>query len=374
MAKRDYYEVLGVPKTASDDEIKKAYRKLAKKYHPDLNKDNKDAETKFKEVGEAYEVLSDKDKRARYDAYGHAGVDPSAAGGAGYGDFSGGFGGFDVGDIFESFFGGGFGGGRRATRAQKGADLGLAMTISFEEAAFGTKKTIEINVLQQCSVCHGSGAKAGTTPETCPTCHGSGQVRSSMGFFTTTRTCDACRGTGKIIKNPCDACHGQGTVRRRKKIDVSIPAGIDNGQRISVRGQGNAGKNGGPSGDVIITIRVTPHPIFTRSGDDVLCTVPLTFAEAALGAEIEVPTLDGKVKYNIPEGTQNGDIFKIRDKGITHIGARSRGDQIINIKVEVPKNLSAKQKELLRAFAAETGEKNHKEKKSFIDKIKKYMK
>ena len=195
-----------------------------------------------------------------------------------------------------------------------------------------------------------------------------------MGFFTTTRTCDTCRGTGKVIKTPCSACRGQGTVRRRKKIDVTIPAGIDNGQRISVRGQGNAGRNGGPAGDVIITVRVTPHPIFTRRGDDALCTVPLTFAEAALGAEVEVPTLDGKIKYNIPEGTQNGDIFRIRDKGITHIGGRGRGDQIINIRVEVPKNLNSKQKELLRAFAAETGEKNHKEKKGFIEKLKKYIK
>ncbi|MBO4898321.1 MAG: molecular chaperone DnaJ [Clostridia bacterium] len=374
MAKRDYYEVLGVPKTASDDEIKKAYRKLAKKYHPDLNKDNKDAEAKFKEVGEAYEVLSDKDKRARYDAYGHAGVDPNAAGGAGYGGFDG-FGGFDVGDIFDSIFGGGFGGGgRRANRAQKGADIGIALTISFEEAAFGTKKTIELNVLHQCETCHGSGAKAGTSPETCPTCHGTGQVRASMGFFSTTRTCDACRGTGKIIKNPCDTCRGQGLIRKRKKIDVSIPAGIDNGQRISVRGQGNAGKNGGPAGDIIITIQVTPHPIFVRRGDDVLCSVPLTFAEAALGAEIEVPTLDGKIKYTIPEGTQNGDTFKLRDKGITHIASRGRGDQILSIRVEVPKNLTSKQKDMLRAFAEEIGEKNYKEKKSFLDKIKKYMK
>lgn len=373
MAKRDYYEVLGISKTASDDEIKKAYRKLAKKYHPDLNKDNKDAEAKFKEVGEAYEVLSNKEKRSRYDNFGHAGVDPSAAGGGGYG--GAGFDGFDVGDIFESFFGGGFGGGgRRANAPQKGANIGLRVSVSFEEAAFGTKKSINVTRYEQCDTCHGSGAEPGTQPETCPTCHGTGQVRMNMGFITTQRTCDTCRGTGKIVKNPCHTCRGQGQVRKSRKIDVNIPAGVDTGLRISVRGQGNAGKNGGEPGDVILTISVTPHPIFKRQGDDVLCDVPITFAEAALGAEIEVPTLDGKRSYTIPEGTQNGDKFFIRDEGMNRLGGRGRGKEVLNIKVEVPKNLTPKQKELLRAFAEELGEKNHKEKKSFIEKLKSYFK
>ena len=369
MAKRDYYEVLGVDKSASDDDIKKAYRKLAKKYHPDLNKDNKEeAEAKFKEVSEAYEVLSDSSKRQRYDQFGHAGVDGNATGGYG----TGGFDGFDVGDIFESFFGGGFGGSSRSrTRAQRGSDIGQRITISFEEAAFGTSKTINITRMEECDHCHGSGAKAGTQPETCKTCGGTGQVRMSMGFMTTQRTCDACHGTGKIIKTPCEYCRGQGLVRKSRKIDVNIPAGIDNGQRISVRGQGNHGKNGGSAGDVIISVAVTPHPLFTRQGDNVLCDFVVTFAEAALGAKLEVPTLDGKVEFTLPEGTQSGSVFRLRDKGITHLQMRGRGDQLVKIIVEVPKNLNSKQKELLRAFADETGDKNNKQKKSFVDKIKK---
>ena len=369
MDKRDYYEVLGTSKNATDDEIKKAYRKMAKKYHPDLNKDNKEAEAKFKEVGEAYEVLSDGDKRARYDQFGHAAFDQSQGGGYGAGGF--GFDGFDVGDIFESFFGGGFGGGRRSTNtAQRGSNVGYNITISFSEAAFGVNKKINITKLEECEVCHGNGAKPGTSPETCPTCHGTGQIRSGSGFFITQRTCDKCRGVGKVIKNPCEGCKGAGQKRKNRTIDVNIPAGIDNGQRISVRGQGNAGKNGGPAGDVIITVSVAMHPIFVRRGVNVQCEIPVTFTEAALGAELEVPTLDGKVKFNIPEGTQNGDVFRLRDKGITHLGSKARGDQLITIKVEVPKNLTSKQKEILSAFAEETGEKNNREKKKFADKIK----
>ncbi len=374
MAKRDYYEVLGVQKGASDDEIKKAYRKLAKKYHPDLNKDNPEAEGKFKEVGEAYEILSDKEKRGRYDAYGHAGVDPNAAGGFGGGGF-GGFDGFDVGDIFDSFFGGGFGGGgrQRANAPQKGSNIGQSVTISFKEAAYGTTKTINISRYEDCEECHGSGAKKGTSPETCPSCRGTGQIRVNMGFITTQRTCDACRGTGKIIKTPCPSCKGAGATRKQKKIDVNIPGGIDTGQRISVRGQGNAGKNGGPAGDIILTVTVMPHPIFKRQGDNILCEIPITFSEAALGAEIEVPTLDGEIKYTIPEGTQNGATFRIKEKGMTRLGTRQRGDLIIKVRVEVPKNLTPKQKELLKEFEASLGEKNHKEKKSFIDKIKSHF-
>ena len=375
MAKRDYYEVLGVNKNASDDEIKKAYRKLAKKYHPDLNKDNPDAEVKFKEVGEAYEVLSDSNKRSRYDAYGHAGVDPSAAGGGYGGAGFGGFDGFDVGDIFESFFGGGFGGGQRqrANAPQKGSNLGQNVTTTFKEAAYGTTKTINIARYENCKDCGGSGAKKGTTPETCPHCRGTGQIRVNMGFITTQKTCDTCRGTGKIIKEHCTSCRGAGQVRVSKTIDVNIPGGIDSGQRISVRGQGNAGKNGGPAGDIILTVSVMPHPIFKRHGDNILCDIPVTFAEAALGAEIEVPTLDEPVKYTIPEGTQNGATFRIKDKGMTRLGTRQRGDLIIKIQVEVPKNLSSKQKELLKAFDEACGEKNHKEKKSFIDKLKSHF-
>lgn len=376
MAKRDYYEVLGVQKGASDDEIKKAYRKMAKKYHPDLNKDNPEAEAHFKEVGEAYEVLSDSDKRQRYDAYGHAGVDPNAAGGYGGGGFGGGFGGFDVGDIFESFFGGGFGGGsrQRQNAPQKGSNIGMNITISFKEAAFGVTKNISVSHFENCETCKGSGAKPGTSPETCPTCRGTGQIRVNMGFITTQRPCDTCHGTGKVIKEHCPDCKGAGQVRKQKKIDVNIPGGIDSGQRISVRGLGNAGKNGGPAGDIILTVSVMPHPIFKRQGDNILCDIPVTFAEAALGAEIEVPTLEKPITYTIPEGTQNGDTFRIKGQGITRLGSKQRGDLIIKIKVEVPKNLTSKQKELLRAFDEECNEKNNKEKKSFIDKIKEMFK
>ncbi len=370
MAKRDYYEVLGVQKGASEDELKKAFRRMAKQYHPDLNKDNKDAEAKFKEVNEAYEVLSDPEKRSRYDQFGHAGVDPSAGGGAGYG----GFGGFDMGDIFDSIFGGGFGGGRgRQNRAEKGRTIEQNITISFEEAAFGVEKTIRVVRMENCDKCGGSGAKEGTQPETCPTCRGTGQVRVSMGFMSTARTCDACRGTGKIIKEPCGTCHGYGQVRHDRKIDVKIPAGIADGQAISIRGEGDHGKRGGPAGDIILGISVRQHPIFTRRGDDVICHMPVTFVEAALGAEVEVPTLDGKVRYSIPEGTQNGSIFRLREKGIPHLQGRGRGDQLVYIDIEVPKNLSAAQKDILKKFAEESGMKNYKNKQKFTDKIKNYF-
>lgn len=370
--KRDYYEVLGVQKGASDTEIKKAYRSLAKKYHPDVNKDNKEAEAKFKEASEAYEVLSDSDKRARYDQFGHAGVDPSAAGG-GYG--AGGFGGFgDMGDIFESFFGGfGSGGSRRASHVHHGRTIRQSVTITFEEAAFGVNKTLNISRMETCTSCGGSGAKKGTSPETCQACHGTGQVRESMGFFTTSRPCGVCRGTGQIIKEPCEQCRGSKLVRKNHKIDVKIPGGIDSGQAISLRGQGDHGTGGGVPGDIIVSVIVQPHPVFERRGDDVYCTVPITFVEAALGAELEVPTLDGKVKYSIPEGTQSGTMFRLRDKGVNHLNGRGRGDQIVTVKIEVPKNLNEEQKNILRSFATSTGEKNYKEKQRFVDKIKKHF-
>jgi molecular chaperone DnaJ len=371
-AKRDYYEVLGIQKSATDAEIKKAYRALAKKYHPDINKDNKEAEAKFKEVSEAYEVLSDTQKRSRYDQFGHAGVDPSAAGygGAGGGGFSG-FG--DVEDIFESFFGG-FGGSRsRQSRAQHGRNIRQTISISFKEAAFGVNRTINISRMETCTSCEGTGAKQGTAPETCHACHGTGQVRESMGFFTTSRPCGVCKGTGQIIKAPCETCRGNKLVKKNRKIDLKIPGGIDNGQAISLRGQGDHGILGGIPGDMIITVMVQPHPLFIRRGDDVYCDVPITFVEAALGAELEVPTLDGKVKYTVPEGTQNGTMFRLRDKGVNRLNGRGRGDQIVTVKIEVPKNLTSDQKEILRSFAGSTGSKNYKEKQSFVDKLKSHF-
>ncbi len=374
MAKRDYYEVLGVEKGASEDELKKAFRRKAKEYHPDLNKDNPEAEGKFKEVNEAYEVLSDPEKRSRYDQFGHAGVDPSAGGGAGYGGGFGGFGGIDMEDIFGSIFGGGFGGGRaRQNRPEKGRTIQQNITISFEEAAFGTEKTIRVIRMEGCAECGGSGAKKGTQPETCPTCHGTGQIRMSMGFMSTARTCDSCRGTGKIIKEPCGKCQGYGQVRQDRTISVKIPAGIADGQAISIRGEGDHGKRGGPAGDVILQINVKEHPIFERRGDDVICHMPITFAEAALGAEMEVPTLDGKVRYTVPEGTQNGSVFRLREKGIPHINGRGRGDQLVYVQIEVPKNLTGPQKEILKQFADATGMKNYKNKQKFSDKIKNYF-
>ncbi len=375
MAKRDYYEVLGVEKGASEDELKKAFRRKAKEFHPDLNKDNPEAEGKFKEVNEAYEVLSDPEKRSRYDQFGHAGVDPSAAGGAGYGAGGfGGFGGFDMEDIFGSIFGGGFGGGRaRQNRPEKGRTIQQNIAVTFEEAAFGTEKTIRVIRMENCAECSGSGAKKGTQPETCPTCRGTGQVRMSMGFMSTARTCDTCRGTGKIIKEPCSHCQGYGQVRHDRTISVKIPAGIADGQAISIRGEGDHGKRGGPAGDVILQISVKEHSIFQRRGNDVICHMPITFAEAALGAEMEVPTLDGKVRYTVPEGTQNGAVFRLREKGIPNINGRGRGDQLVYVQIEIPKNLTAPQKELLKQFADATGMKNYKNKQKFSDKIKNYF-
>lgn len=371
--KRDYYEVLGVRKGASDAELKKAYRAMAKKYHPDVNPGDKTAEAKFKEVNEAYEVLSDPQKRSIYDQYGHAGFENNGFGGAGgFSDFD--FGG--IGDIFETFFGGsGFGGRSRSKRGpKKGADLKYAVEISFEEAAFGVEREISIARMEICSKCTGTGAKPGTEATTCKHCNGTGQVQikqnTPFGQFINSKTCDVCKGEGKIITDPCPACNGKGKLRNNVKIKVNIPAGIDDGQTISLRGEGDPGSKGGPNGDLLINIRVRPHPLFKRQGNDVVCEEPITFVQAALGAEIEVPTLDGKVKYTIPEGTQTGSVFRLRGKGIPFLRGNGRGDQYVKVNIEVPKKLSEKQKELLREFAEISGDETHEQRKGFFDKMK----
>ena len=378
--KRDYYEVLGVSRSASEDEIKKAYRKLAKKYHPDLNPGNAEAEQKFKEVNEAYEVLSDSNKKARYDQFGFAGVDPNYGAGAGGG---GGFGGFtdfdfgDLGDIFGSFFGGGFGGSTRSSRngPQRGESIRVGVTVSFEEAAFGCEKEVTVDRVDQCPTCKGSGCEPGTTPEVCTQCGGSGQVQqrrqAPMGVFATTTTCPKCGGRGKIIHSPCKDCNGTGQQRKRKTIQVNIPAGIDNGQTISLRGQGNAGRNGGPAGDLLITVTVRPHQLFRREGNDVLCEAPITFTQAVLGGEMEIPTIDGKVKYDIPEGTQTGTTFRLRGKGIPNLNGRGRGDQYVTVYIETPRNLNREQKEALKKFSQSLGEHNYEARKNFFSKFKK---
>ena len=381
--KRDYYEVLGVQKGASEEEIKKAYKKMARKYHPDLNPGDKDAEEKFKEVNEAYEVLSDSEKKARYDQFGFAGVDPNfgaGAGGWGGGGYGGGAG-FDfgdLGDIFGSFFGGGFGGGqarRNPNAPQRGESIRMNLTISFEEAAFGCEKELELDRYESCETCRGSGAAPGTSPETCPDCGGSGVVQTRrqtpMGVFASTAPCSRCGGRGKIIKEPCKDCRGSGMVRRRRKIQASVPAGIDNGQTISIRGQGHAGKNGGPAGDLLVTITVRPHELFRREGTSVLCEAPITFPQAVLGAELEIPTIDGKVKYDIPEGTQSGTTFRLKGKGIPALNGRGRGDQYVTVYIETPRNLNREQKEALKKFAEAVGENNYEERKSFFRKFKK---
>ena len=374
--KRDYYEVMGIPKNASEDEIKKAYRKLAKKYHPDLNPGDKNAEEKFKELNEAYEVLSDKDKKARYDQFGHAGVDPNFGGGpAGGSPFTGGI---DLGDIFDSFFGG-FGGGTRRQNPnapRRGSDTEAVVNISFEEAAKGCKKTVSFSKIDSCKDCGGSGAEKGTSAKTCPQCGGSGRVsvsqRTPFGVVQTSRGCDRCGGSGKVIEHPCKTCGGTGRVRRQKTIEVNIPAGIDNDQVLNVRGQGNAGQNGGPAGDLQVYVNVRPHPIFERRGNDVWCEMPITFSQAALGAEVTVPTIDGKVSYQVREGTQPGDVFKLRGKGIPYVNGRGRGDQYVQVTVEVPRNLTQKQKDVLKEFDSSTKDdsKHYAKRKTFFDKIK----
>lgn len=381
--KRDYYEVLGVDRGVSEDDLKKAYRKAAKKYHPDLNPGNAEAEKNFKEVNEAYEVLSDKEKRARYDQFGHAGVDPNFGAGGGYG--GGGFGGFDfgdfgdLGDLFGSMFGGGFGGGtrRNPNAPRRGSDASSSVTISFEEAAKGCKKTIKVTRIETCDECSGSGAAKGSTPKTCPNCHGSGRVtvtqRTPFGAMQSQSICEQCRGTGKIIDNPCQKCAGKGRIRHTIEQEVEIPAGVDDGQIMTMRGQGDAGVNGGPSGDLRISINVRPHPIFVRNGFDVYCEIPISLTQAALGDEITVPTIDGKVKFTIHEGTQPGDEFKLKGKGIQRLNHFGRGDQYVKIIVEIPRNLNRKQKERLKEFEATTNEENYKSRRSFADKLKDFF-
>ena len=377
--KRDYYEVLGVQKGATEAEIKKAYRKLAKENHPDLHPGDKEAEARFKEINEAYEVLSDSDKRSRYDQFGFAGVDPSyGAGAGGYGGgFEGGFDFGDLGDIFGSFFGGGFGGGRRTNpnAPQRGESIRMSIAISFEEAAFGCEKEVTVERYETCDTCHGSGCAPGTSPEVCPDCHGTGTVQvrrqTPMGVFATSAPCAKCGGKGRIIHQPCKDCRGSGMVRKKKTIQASIPAGIDNGQTISIRGQGNAGKNGGPAGDLLITITVRPHELFRREGTSVLCEAPITFTQAVLGAELEIPTIDGKVKYTLPEGTQSGTTFRLKGKGIPSINGRGRGDQYVTVYIETPKNLNKEQKEALRKFAETMGESETQGRKDFFKKFKK---
>lgn len=374
--KRDYYEVLGVDKNADAGTIKKAYYKLAKQYHPDTNPGDKVAEEKFKEANEAYEVLSDADKKAKYDQFGHAAFDPAMGGGdGGFGGF-GGFGDFgDLGDILGGMFGGAFGGGRQRRNGPiPGDDIGINVTVTFEEAAFGVKKDVSYNRVCRCGDCNGTGASGGSGVETCSVCHGTGQVRrvQRMGgmSFQSTAPCDACRGSGKIIKNPCSKCRGSGQTRETKRLTVSIPAGIDNGERIALRGQGHDGKNGGYAGDLIIVVSVRNHSIFDRDGYNIYCEVPLTVAEATLGAEIDVPTLEGNVKYTIPEGTQPGTRFTLRGKGIPVVnGNGKRGDLVFRTMVEIPKGLTDKQKDAMKAFADSCGESNYAKHKQFFKKI-----
>ncbi len=374
--KRDFYEVLGISKSASDDEIKKAYRLLAKKYHPDANPGDKNAEAKFKEINEAYTILSNPTERQKYDQYGHAAFDPSS--GAGYGGF-GGFGDInvDLGDIFGSFFGGGFGSSGRSSRnaPRKGEDIGYSVTITFEEAAFGCKKEISYSRTEACSECNGSGAAKGTAAETCHTCNGTGNVRitqnTAFGAMQTVRPCSACRGKGKIIKTPCSKCNGSGAYKKQKRFEVSIPAGIDDGERVLLRGQGGMGENGGPSGDLIIMVRVKPHSFFERRDYHIYCEIPITFVEATLGGKVEVPTLEGKSEFSIPEGTQTGTVFCLKGKGIQNMNSSGKGNLYVTVNVEVPKNLSQKQKDALIAFGDACDIKNYTKRKSFFDKFKK---
>lgn len=368
MDKRDYYEVLGVDKNATDTDIKKAYRQMAKKYHPDVNQEDKTAEARFKEANEAYEILSDSQKRAQYDQFGHEGASGQGFGGFGEGGF---------GDIFDMFFGntGAGGSSRRRNGPEKGADLRYDLEITFEDAAFGIKKDIDVIRNEKCDVCDGSGAKSGTQPITCSVCHGTGQVQikqnTAFGQFVNVKICDTCRGEGKIIVNPCSNCHGKGRIKRARKINLNIPAGIDDNQAITLRGEGEPGTRGGPSGDLYVYISIKPHKLFKRQGYDIYCDIPIAYSQAALGGDIEVPTIEGKVKYNIPEGTQTETVFRLRGKGIKNLRSTNHGDQYVKISVEVPKRLNEKQKELLKHFEDSlTGKEYREDRKSFLNKVK----
>jgi molecular chaperone DnaJ len=378
MSKRDYYEVLGVNRDGSEEDIKKAYRRLAMKHHPDRNPDDKGAEEKFKEAKEAYEVLSDADKRRAYDQYGHAGVDPSAgAGGFGGGGF-GGFGGQGFADAFGDIFGDifGAGGGRRNSNVYRGADLRYNLEISLEEAAHGTEPKIRIPTLEECDTCHGSGAKPGTQPTTCSTCGGHGQVRMQQGFFSIQQTCPRCNGTGKMIANPCSACSGSGRIKKQKTLAVKIPAGVDEGDRIRLSGEGESGVNGGPPGDLYVVIHIKPHAVFKRDHNDLHCEMPISFSTAALGGEIEIPTLDGTAKIKIPAETQTGRAFRLRGKGIKGVRSNAYGDLMCHVVVETPVSLTDRQKELLAEFEAismENHSTHHPRAKSWMDKVKEFF-
>ncbi|WP_078390941.1 molecular chaperone DnaJ [Shouchella patagoniensis] len=372
MSKRDFYEVLGVSQGSSEEEVKKAYRKLARKYHPDVNKEE-GAETKFKEVKEAYDTLSDPQKKAHYDQFGHTDPNQGFGGAGGTGDF----GGFS--DIFDMFFGGNGGGGRRNPNApRQGNDLQYTMTLEFKEAVFGKDTEIEIPREETCETCDGSGAKAGTKPETCSHCGGSGQLNveqnTPFGRVVNRRVCNHCEGTGKTIKHKCGTCHGKGKVKKRKKISVKVPAGIDNGQQLRVTGQGEAGANGGPAGDLYVVFQVKTHEFFDREGEDIYCEVPLTFPQVALGDEIEVPTLTGKVKLKIPAGTQTGTNFRLRGKGVPNVHGRGQGDQHVQIRVVTPKTLNENEKELMREFAGMSGGKPEEQNDGFFDKLRRAFK
>ncbi len=377
MAKKDYYEVLDVARNATDEEIKKAYRKLAMKYHPDRNQDNPSAEEKFKEVKEAYEMLSDPDKRAAYDQYGHAGVDPNM----GAGGFGGGFGGGspfgDFGDIFGDIFGNMGGARQRGPQVYRGSDLRYTMEISLEDAANGKVTQIRVPSWEECDACHGSGAEPGTSAETCPTCKGQGQVRMSQGFFSVQQTCPTCHGSGKHIPSPCKKCHGQGKTKTQKTLEVNIPAGIEDGMRIRNAGKGEPGVNGGPAGDLFVEIHIKHHPVFERDGTDLHCTIPLAFTQAALGGEIEVPTLHGKAHMTIPEGTQTGQVFRLRGKGMPHVRSASTiGDLYVHVELEVPVKLTSEQKDLIRQFEESLkhgGEKHNPKAKGWFDKVKDFF-
>ena len=384
--KRDYYEVLGIGKNATDAEIKSAYRKLAKKYHPDLNPGNKEAEEKFKEVNEANDVLSDPQKRQRYDQFGFAGVDPNyaAANGGGAGGFGGGFGGVDLGDIFGDIFGGGFGGGfsgfgggsstRTANAPRKGHDIQASVILTFEEAAHGCSKKITINRQDTCPDCGGTGAAKGTSPETCPDCGGRGYVvtqqRTPFGVMQSQQPCSHCGGRGTIIRNPCKTCRGTGKTAARKSLEINIPAGIDDDQNIALRGQGDAGSNGGPTGDVIVHVTVKADPMFERDGYDVTIHVPITFSQAVLGDDVEVPTVDGRIVQHIPEGTQSGTKFRLRGQGIQYLNGRGRGDQYVIVDVEIPKKVTRAQREALKAFEDSMKEDNYEKRKGFFKNLR----
>lgn len=376
MAKRDFYQVLELEKNASEKDIKRAYKRLAMKFHPDRNQDNKEeSEVKFKEIKEAYEILSDEQKRAAYDQYGHAAFEQGGMGGGGGGGFGGG--GADFSDIFGDVFGDIFGGGRRQQRPSRGSDLQYNMDLTLEEAVRGVTKEIRIPTLETCDVCHGNGAKPGTSADTCSTCHGMGQVHMRQGFFSVQQPCPTCHGRGKVIKDPCNKCHGHGRVEKYKTLSVKIPAGVDTGDRVRLSGEGEAGENGAPAGDLFVQVHVLPHNIFERDGNNLHCEVPINFAIAALGGEIEVPTLDGRVKLKIPAETQTGKIFRMKSKGVKSVRGGLQGDLMCHIVVETPVKLNEKQKELLKEFGESlggtSGEKNSPRSKSFLDGVKKFF-